>query len=84
MSALRRIARELTEAQRQAALPLADRAYERLRKHITEGTEITLSDHDLVLAIQKALWEDQRVTVHLGLSELELRMTLTTERLAAA
>lgn len=84
MSALARIARELLEAQQQSQLPLADRSYEQLRKHISEGTEITLSDHALVLAIQRALWNDERVAVHLGLSELELRMTLTTERLAAA
>lgn len=53
--------------------PTQDRAYARLCRAVQEGAEISLSDHDLVLAISRALWERQLATVQLGLTELEIR-----------
>lgn len=74
MNALARIAREITEAQR----PLSDRAYERLCTNVLEGTEITLSDYELVLAIQRAIWQRELATAQLGLTELEIRTAANT------
>jgi hypothetical protein len=71
-STLARIGRELVEAER----PLGERAYERLRCVVQEGTEIDLTNHQLVLAVSQALWNHELATVHLGLSELETRTAL--------
>lgn len=81
MSALARTAREM----RVAAMPTGDRAYARLCDAATQGTEIELSDHELVLGISKALWNRETATAQLGLSELETRTSLAAvqERNAA-
>lgn len=74
MNALARIAHEITEARR----PVADRAYDHLLSAVHEGTEIGLSDHELVLAISRALWNHELATTQLGLSELEIRTAANT------
>ena len=71
---LRRIAAEFRDAQR----PVNDRAYDRLREAIAEGNEIGLSDHELVLAISRALWHHELATAQLGLTELEIRTAANT------
>lgn len=71
---LARIGREIVEAQR----PVADRAYDHLCAAARDGSEIALSDNELVRAIQKAIWEGELATAWLGLSELELRTAMTT------
>lgn len=72
MNALARIADEM----RVAAMPTGERAYARLRAAATDGTEIELSNHELVLGISKALWNRETATAQLGLSELETRTAL--------
>jgi hypothetical protein len=52
MSALTRIAHDM----RVAAMGTGDRAYHGLRDAVANGTEIDLSDHDLVLALGRRLW----------------------------
>lgn len=75
---LARIAIEMIEAQR----PKADRAYDRLRAAATDGSEIGLSDHELVMAISVALWNRELLTVQYGLSELELRTAADAQAMA--
>lgn len=72
MSALKRVASEM----RLAALPIGDRAYHALRDAVGNGTEIALSNHELVLAISRALWNRELAAAQLGLSELEVRTAL--------
>ena len=69
MSALLRAAAELRAAQ----LTTGDRAFHALREAVTTGSEIRLSDHDLVIAISRALWNREVATAQVGLSELEVR-----------
>lgn len=71
---LARIAREIVEAQR----PSSDRAYDRLLAAVRDGTAIDLSDHDLVLAVSRALWNRELATAQLGLTELEIRTAVGT------
>jgi hypothetical protein len=79
VTALTRVAEEMRVAQ----MPTGDRAYHGLRDAVANGTEIGLSDHELVLAISKSLWQRELATAQLGLSELELRTALNQGRVAA-
>jgi hypothetical protein len=72
MSVLDRVAHDMRVAQ----MPTGDRAYHRLRDAVANGTEITLSTHELVLAISRALWNREIAAAQLGLNELELRTAL--------
>lgn len=84
MNALARIAKEMQDRQRLEG----DRAYQRLCTYATEGGELNLSDHQLVMAINRALWARELPTVQLGLNELEVRTAADAvamaERRAAA
>jgi hypothetical protein len=70
---LTRVANEM----RVAAMSTGDRAFHHLRDAAATGGEITLSAHELVLAISQALWARELATAQLGLSELEVRTALT-------
>lgn len=78
MNALARIALEM----RVAEMSSGDRAYHHLQDAVHNGTEIAMTDHELVLATSKALWQRELATAQLGLSELETRIALS-EREAA-
>lgn len=66
---LARVAHEMRVAQ----MPTGDRAYHHLRDAVANGTEIALSDHELVLGISRALWNRQIGAAQIGLNELEIR-----------
>lgn len=76
MNALARIAEDMRNAERTGG----DRAYHALCRVATEGGEITLSDHELVQAISRALWQRQLFTAQLGLTELEIRTSADAVR----
>lgn len=77
---LRRIARELTEAQK----PRADRAFEHLLAvSLGDRAEIGLSDYDLVLGIREALWLRELVIAQMALGELEIRTAADADAMEA-
>lgn len=69
---LARIARDMRVTQ----LPTGARAYAQLVTAAEDGTAINLSDHELVMAVSRAVWNGELALAALGLSELELRTSL--------
>lgn len=66
---LARVAHDMRVAQ----MPSGDRAYAHLKDTAKTGADLHLTDHELVLAVSRALWNHELATAQLGLSELEIR-----------
>jgi hypothetical protein len=77
----------LVDIAKAASMPKSDQAYARFVSMVRAGEAITLTDHELVLAAQRAIHQHEPATAHLALCELEIRTAadalLSAERRAA-